>query len=457
MPKIDDRRSVRPYAGLTRYDEPVIPADVFGHGSSMRWWAEERGRKDGDQIEMPETGLQGLIDTLPRAIDVNVGWEHPVIGEIVPTKKHNAIVDPVKAERIGGAIDDVQDCIRRRDAYGEEFDTREAIASLQAKYDDADFIPSAASDLEDLLAQIGDSALYFVPTSEYTVVNPATFLRPLVEVLKDQDLDDAVFGEARLFKGGGKASMDVFFDGIHVEYPGDSDDKPIVLGLQIDWDHQGGTRVQAQGMGMDWNCTNAIRQITDAQVVQHAGDVDARVDWREMWTDLLETLGLKADQLARMIEDAMNENLDITDFPDDFAKDHDSLLVAFYEYAGLPGYLAKHAARNVQAEAADPYNPTWWDLHSGATYAITEYTNADVCAGGAINEQYQIANDMMMNPARTMEDVNFGYREAVEEDSLAEQGGGRAEIATLGEDVMEAKEQFEEREDVIRRLARVDA
>lgn len=441
-----ENQNVRPYAGLTRYDEAILPEDTFGYGSSMRWWAEEHGRDAAEGgIEMPELGLNTLIDTLPRAIDVEVGWTHPVTGRTVPTRKHNAVIDPVKAEEIQAILDFVVQ-------HHQPGEIEWTLDQLRAEFPDATCIPSEADNMDDLLARVGDAALYFIPTSEYEVVNPAAFLRPLGDVIRDEGLDDAVFGEARVFNGGGKVSMDVFFDGMHVEYPGETDDKPIVLGLQIDWDHKGGTRVQAQGMGMDWNCTNAIRAITEPERVQHAGDVDSRVDWREMWSDLLAALGLKADQLARMIQDAMDKNLDVTEFPDDFVQDQGTLLEAFYEYAGLPGYLAKHAARNVQAEAANPYDPTWWDLHSGATYAITHHTRADVHNAGKLSEQNQIANDMLMNPPRTMEDVNHGYRETREDETLAEQGGGHAEIVTLGADVMDAKEQYQEREDVIRRL-----
>lgn len=435
----------RPYAGLTPHDAPTeetLPEDVWGYGDHQRWWAPGR---DEDDPELPSRSFSEQIDRLPKAMEVPVDWRHPLTGERIPTTRFNAVVDPEVAERVrfGNPDDALQ-------AFNDEDGTADLAEFLGV----ADRVDENA-DVDDVLAvagPYGDDALHFIPTSKYKIINPADFLRPLAAAINDQDLADEVFGEFRVFGTGGKVSGDVFFRGMNVEYEGASEGLPIVLGLQIDWDHNGGTSVQAQGMGMDGNCTNYLRGFTDEMLVKHAGDVDARVDWREKWDMMLETLGLKSDQLAMMIREAQARTVDLRELPADFAEDYDSILHAFYAHLGLPKTtIAKHAAQNARAEAEDPFEPDWWTLHSGATYAITNFTQADVAAGSAIDQHNRLANDMLFNPGRAYEEVIDGY-EAVRAEGEAGEVEGVAQVRALGQDLMDAREQFNEREETIMRL-----
>lgn len=460
--KESPNQTVRPFAGLTRYsEEPHLPAEAFGHSSSMRWWAEERGSDDVDGIPIPDTSMNSLIDTLPSATTAEVAWKHPMTGEWIQTEKHNAVVEPSRVDKVSTINDPERGLLTfsttdEAEAYLRE-QPAERLADLAQRFGTDD--DATASTIASAMT-VGDEALFYIPTDSYAIINPADFLRPMAEVLRDADLGDDVFGEARLYRAGGKVSMDVFFDGKHVDWPGQEPDrKPIVLGLQVDWDHFGGTSVHIQGTGMDWECVNSFRAITEKVTVKHSGDPNERVDWHRKFEQVLEEIDLKADQLAQVIQEASELELDLSEFPPDFGAEYERMddvrnatLAALYDYAGLPQYLAKHAANNCVAEAADPYNPTWWEVHRGATYAISHHANSDTHSGSNIEAQNRIANDMMMNPAAVQENVVRRWEEGREDETLEDEGAGRAAILKATGDLADKKAEYEERQEVIARL-----
>lgn len=412
----DENESVLPFAGVTRFDTGGVPPEVMDYGSSMRWWAVEHGADEDKPIgagDLPDNGLHTLIDRLPRATTADVAWRHPVTGDWMETDKHNAVIEPSRAESI---------------AYGEDEAANEA-----------DFP--------------GDNALFYVPTDDYEIINPSQFLRPLAEVLQEEDLGDKCFGEFRLHRDGGRVSADVFFDGKHVEAPNLSDDrKPIVVGMQLDWDFFGDTALRMQGIGLDYDCVNAIRNLTDTEIVKHTGDVENRVDWKQKFRSLLEEIDLKTDQLSQMIHQASQQSLDVSELPDGMIDEYDSILEAVYAYAGLPNYIASVAAQNCRSEAADPFEPTWWELHRGATYAITHDGRGEVGTSGAINQYNRIANDMLANPANVADTVEQRYEREREDEELAEEGGGMADISQAFESVKDRREQYNKRQAEIQEL-----
>jgi hypothetical protein len=372
---------------------------------------------DEPQVEdLPERGLNTLIDQLPRATTVPAGWKHPLTDEWIETGKHNAVVEP---------------------SLVEEVDT------------DAE----TGVDPEEVDGISGDEALFNIPTDDYTIINPSDFLRPLADVIQREGLADSVFGEARVTRGGGRVSMDVYFDGKHVEAPSlDEDRKPIVVGLQLDYDFFGGTALTVRGMGMDWECVNSLRQITEAKTIKHTGDVDERVEWEAIYEELLEELDLKTDQLSQMIHEASQERLDLSEFPPEFSDEYDSVLEALYAYSGLPDYLAEVAADNCRAEAEDPFEPDWWTIHRGATYAISHEARGEIGAGSAIDRYNRIANDMLANPAGMADAVEDAFEESRDDEILAEEGGGTASIEGAFESVKEKRDRYEEREERIYEL-----
>lgn len=494
----NDSDRLLPFAGLTRYSDESVPEDAFGHGSSIKWWAKERGRyndTDGDdpsEIEMPDRSLNTLIDTLPRAATCEAAWVHPTTGETINTTKHNAVVNPETVRRFAqlpetlkaSTADELRDNLSDLDRAElvdcvtvagidlphemEEDEAEQATLADGGATSVADYSDDALVDALAEQTPTGDSCLYQIPTGDYAVLNPTDFLRPLANLLRDEDMGDSVFGEARVFRSGGKVSLDVFFDGKNVDLVGerfDDDRNPIVVGAQVDWDHFGGTSVQIQGMAMDWECTNALRSFTEKMKVKHAGDVDERdfkvgshtvSTWRAAWEKILEILDLKRDQLSQFIEEAEEEVLDLSELPEDFDVDYSTdfgKVGAYFHRAGLPKYLAKRAAQNVRAEAADPFEPTMWDLHRGATYAISHYSNADSHADSAVEDHNRTANDLLFNPVQIQDRVVEQYREdKADDDGLEGEGGGVASIERATGDLAEKREEFNERQEQIASL-----
>lgn len=451
----DTDSDVRPFAGLTRHTdsgEDILP-DVWGHDSSMRWWAAEKRGLSTEEMsrDLPGDGFNTVVQTLPRATTATSGWKNPVTGEWVETSKHNAVVNPEKVEEMHAAwtFGTVEKARTYLDGIGGQ--DRTALAETLGLD-----VPVSDDTLIQALT-VGDDALYYIPTDSYTIINPSTSLRPLAEVLQEEGLDDKVFGEFRLARGGGRVSADILFDGKHVELPdGDEDRAPICVGLEVNYDFFGDTSFRARGLGMDYDCTNALRGITDWELVKHSGDVEERVDWQAFYRGLLEELDLLTDQLSIMIAEASALDFDLSALPEDFVgPDHDNLLHAFFDYAGFPDYMARAAARNVRADADDPFEPTWWELHRGATYAITHEARGEVASGGSVDRYNQVANDMLMQPDQFEAVVVQQYEEAAEEreeDTLAAEGGGQAAIAKAFESTREKKADFEERAEEIQQL-----
>ena len=442
------------FAGLTRFDQGDVPDGAFGHHSSMRWWAAEGRNSDAPKPEdFPDAGLVSRMNELPRASTAEVLVRNPVSGETYATQKHNAVINPETIENVEWGYGNRLEVLK--DKANEDPRTVEAVVEDEGLDDAISALldSETAQDVRDMT--VGDDALYHIPTDDYEIINPSEFLNPLGEVVRDEGLQDDLFGEFRLHRNGGRVSADVFFDGKHVQAPGlDDDRKPIVVGLQLDWDFFGDTAVRIQGVGMDWECVNAIRSITETITVKHSGDVDERVDWASVFEEMMEELDLKVDQLSQVIQEASNEHLDVSDLPDNFGKDHDSVLEAIYDYAGLPNYLAEHAARNLRAQAADPFDPSWWEIHRGATFAVTHHGRGDVGSGGAIQQYNRLANDMLVNPAGVGErmEENFAAEREEEADTLEGEAGGRAEVAQAFESVREKKEKYEEREEQIQEM-----
>lgn len=467
----DTETDVRPFCGLTRYsnDEMTVAdlPDVGDHGSSAKWWTYDYlGEHDSAvaaDVSLPGEAFSKVVNTLPRATPATAGWKHPLTGEWVETSKHNALIDPAAAEAM-------------ELAYGTQAEIDTKVESLDmprvAELADALGIETDGPPSRDALKQAltpGDDALYHIPTDSYAIINPAQSLRPLAEVLREEDFGETVFGEFRVSRGGGRVSGDIYIDGMHVETPAtataddvatDGGGKPVVVGLEVGYDFFGDTAFRVRGTALRTSCMNAMRAVTEWRVVKHTGDPEERVDWHDLYTDVLEELDLKRDQLSQIIAEASGTGFDLATLPDDFAVGHESLLDAFYDYAGLPGYLAEAAAETARAEAADPFNPTWWDLYNGATAAVTHEARGEVTSEGSIDSYHRIADDMLMNPAAFEERVNEAYatdRAGDESETLADEGGGTAEIAAAFESVRDKKETYERRSEEMQSLAQSDA
>jgi len=300
-------------------------------------------------------------------------------------------------------------------------------------------------------------ALWHVPTRDYSITNPVPFYEPLGEEVRDQDLGDHMFGEIRTTKSGGEVHMDILFDAFEVQVEEDSDDfsGPIVLGIRTGYDFFGGTALYAEGFAQDTGCSNSIRSVTEEKSRRHVGEID---DTNEWWADTLEQMDLMTDRLAEAIEAAQQIDVDYMEMNFSEAFEHDDDLRGFYELAGFPSYLADSAASHARSRAENQFLPDMWELHSGATYALThDYRGGENT--GTMNEYVQAANDMLMNPSQSIGTVERTYsqRLARQADDNVEQGAldghkASAVVAEFRETVEEKRDQFETRQEELEQM-----
>jgi hypothetical protein len=354
------------------------------------WYAERVA--DSEEV----VSFSSAIRDLPRATATEVAYRNPVTDEWVQTERFNAVVEPSRLQQ----------------QVGEE------------ENENVD-------------------PLFHVPSDSYTILNPVEVYAPLEAVLREQTLDgrplaDVAFGEIRQYRGGGEVHMDVLFDGLEVTLPDRRE--PITMGLTSGYDFFGGHAVYVEGFAQDTHCSNSMRSLTDKEVIRHVGDVEAFDAW---WEDILGHLDLVADDLTEFIDDARDVTLDFTELPFDVA--------GFYDLLGFPDYLAEQAASDAQANAANPFEIDMWTLHSGATYALTHHFRGK--EGASLDQYQRVANDILFNPQATIDRAQQAFEQETP-DSGEQEGlsgeGGQARIERVSDDLRDAVEQFESREEALR-------
>lgn len=440
------------------------------------WWKARNGDEE------PSHSLREVARMLPRSATTEVAWKNPETGEWHKTEKHNGLYNPhVAAKATFGTYEEARDHFT---ALAKEFEERDGMTlsefservEASVRGTDVDEVVGAFYDSANseefgrraaAKVKVGDDALWNIPTDSYSVINPATFLDPLCDVLEDSDndLDGHVFGEFELSRGGGRVQGDIFFDARSIDFTTDEfenfSNTPVMLGVEVGWDFFGGMSAYAQGMGMDTGCTNSMRALTDKVTVRHTGNVGERLDF---WEDMLKTIDLLTSEMAGVIVTASETEVDFNDLP--FG------LEEFYEHLGLPFYLAEHAASDVRANAIDPHVPTMWDLYSGGTYAVTHFADGGF---GSIEDHHRVVKDLLFNPAQSAESVSDSYEaeqerlrmseqqrisgpdvEGLGPDADAEEGsftsGGIAQVAAFRDSLRDREEEFANDEERIRNL-----
>jgi len=314
-------------------------------------------------------------------------------------------------------------------------------------------------------------ALWHNPTSDYAVVSPLDFYEPLEEAIRDEDLGDHVFGTLKKYKGGGEVHIEMLFDKFRIDNPGEQDDEqvaadggssnPILLGVRTGYDYFGGTALYAEGFGQDTWCSNSIRNITDQKTRRHVGDPS---ETREWWDDILCEMDLMTDQLAELIEAAGEIEVDYLDFNFSEVLDHADDLQAYFEMVGFPTYLAREAASHVRSRAENQFLPTCWEVHSGATYAITHHYRGGENTS-RLNELVQTANDFVMNPTQALETIDANAQQRAERQRRAATGedgeGGEGELDEFSfeakvekakRDLSDQRDEFESRRDELQTM-----
>ncbi|MFC5971396.1 hypothetical protein ACFPYI_08655 [Halomarina salina] len=376
------------FAGIDSRTDTALPA----------WYADRVD--DTDEVMT----FSEAIRDLPRATTTEVAYRNPVSDEWVETERFNAVAEPsrLRQQATGGGGKNVAD--------------------------------GSGSESVD--------PLFHVPSDSYTILNPVEVYAPLERVLREQTVDgrrlaEVAFGEIRQYRGGGEVHMDVLFDGLEVTLSDRRD--PITMGVTSGYDFFGGHAVYVEGFARDTACANSIRSLTNKEVVRHVGGVEAFDDW---WEEILGQLDLVADDLAGFIDAAQGVTLEFTDLPFD--------VVGFYDLLDFPQYLAEQAASDVRANAVNPFEIDMWTLHSGATYALTHHFRGK--EGTSLDGYQRVANDVLFNPEATIDRVQQAYEqqtEEVEQEGLTS-GRGQARIEQVGDDLRDAVEQFESREEALR-------
>ena len=374
---------------MNNTEQTTVFAGLDGRtgGRLPEWY---RGQTDAED---PVPFAQA-VRQLPRATRTRVAYQNPYSNEWVETDRFNAIIEPSRA------MDQVRD---------------ESVDSL-----------------------------FHVPTDSYSIINPTDVYAPLETVLRDTELDgrtlgEVMFGEIRQYRGGGEVHMDIMFDGLEVQLPGERE--PITMGLTSGYDFFGGHAVYVEGFARDNACANSIRALTDRQIVKHVGDIG---DFGEWWEGILEALALVSNDLYAFIEDAQEIDIDFAETPFGVAE--------FYELIGFPEYLAERAADDALA-ASDGFVVDLWMLHSGATHALTHFFRGR--EGGSLDRYVRAANDLLFNPERTLSVVERTYREQAEAETVGGQTGIESQVALaqlerVEADLREKAEQFEAREAMLR-------
>lgn len=461
-----------PFAGLTRYDDGesamLLPEEVADDTSSMECWAANKVsgtapgdsgfERDIDSEMLPDRGLLTMLPELPTANHAEAAWIHPRTGEVITTGKHNAVVERERVEEVNEGFGTHAEALAHISGRDEE----EVAADLE-QMGREEYVAEKLTEPQQTVyenTRVGDDALFQIAGEGHSIINPQQPLEELAHELQDRGFEDDVFGEVTIDRDGGRASLDIYIDGQHVESPVFGDDRnPVVVGLQVQWSFFSDWAFRACGQAIDWACVNNIHRMTNRQVVKYAGDVNERVQWREWFGDILDELDEKRDQLSRVIRAASEETLDFADLPADidagFEDEPASPWTALYSYLGLPKYLAREAGKRLRSQADDAYEPNWWEIHSGATWAVSHHDRGDRTAGGSYEDHARTANEMLYNPARMENRVVENYEAARRDDeqtTLADEGGGTAEIHSAFESTREKKERFQQWEQELKEM-----
>ena len=267
--------------------------------------------------------------------------------------------------------------------------------------------PDSARDKRDGRADAdSDADLWSVFTDNYRAMPPVDVFRPLAKEIDSRDVpNDSVFGEFRTRRAGGEVFGELLFDTMEVRH---SSDDPVKLGVEFGWNYYGDRAFFCRGFAQQTRCKNSIRSLTDRHTVMHHNQ---NPDWREMWSDVIDALGVVGETLAQAIMDAR-------DLVYDFGDGGDSLPMGpegFLELAGLPEGAAEVAAEKAQdwareAGGEDPEHISAWHLHAGVTYWLSWHWSGSEDSQ-AFRGHRRTANDLLFNPRPVQARVEEEYRE----------------------------------------------
>lgn len=278
--------------------------------------------------------------------------------------------------------------------------------------------------------------IWHVPTDKYTIVPPIEAYSPLIQTLKEHDLDDEVFGEVLLRDYGGEVFIRMVFESKQINgLPGD-EEAPVYLGLETGYDFKGGRAVYSNMIGFDSYSAGIMRNITNKKSRRHVGNAtdqshersNNRVPIQEWWEESLKRIEAMTDDLTDAIRDASQTSLGFTQGGNlakiptahigsfNHVKPYDA--ASFFQLHDMPKYLAELAAAKAATHAGGLDELTLWELFRGLTDALETQTRCD--EGSTLNAYADVAMDLLWDPTTTVELADDQWNFELEDEGLAD-------------------------------------
>lgn len=260
-----------------------------------------------------------------------------------------------------------------------------------------------------------EDAVWNIPSADYATVAHHEPLSLLREAVSERYDNDDVFGVTRLRREGAEMNTDVFIRQTEMDGIEGGDD--LYLGISTGHDYTSTTKLYVDVIGLlvpESGSARVLRYLVDPRKRKHTGDAeDDVVEW---YGDALERLDEVADRLYRVIGDAMNYHLDLSEYPRTMSQ--------FYGHLGLPDTrhdLATPAAENARTLSLGT-ELTAWHAYKGGMKAIEDkYESRDTVA---YKSHVTTVNTLLFNPSlaekRVLSSVEKSLVEARETDEDTE-------------------------------------
>ena len=252
-------------------------------------------------------------------------------------------------------------------------------------------------------------AVWYIPTTKYTLVEHHDALEPLKEAIGRVG-GNTVFGTLRTRRHGGEVHMDVFFEGTDVGGTGDDE---ITLGISTGNDYMQNVSMYVDIVaflspsGTDGG--RVMRYLVDRESRKHTGT--AREDVVTFYENGVRRLDEATGKIREVVSRAMHHEVPVSEMP--------VSMPSFYQHLGLPdrapSEVATPAGNRARAITPTEMEPTAWHLYKSAMWAMER--NYEARDTTAFKRHMNTVNTLLFNP------------------SLAE----KRVLASVEEDLVEAK------------------
>lgn len=261
-------------------------------------------------------------------------------------------------------------------------------------------------------------ALWNLFTDSYEPAGPRELYGPLSNAVSRLDAAEDSFGQVRLYRDGGALHMDLFFTDKTVEIDGEE----ITLGISTGHDYFGSRTLYAEAIGLHEreNGTALVyRKLSDRFKRKHTGS--ARDDVIKTWGGLLSRLDEITDDIYSVMADAMNYEVDLSEYPIETPAD-------FFDNLGLPRYIAEHAAKRVRLDQPE----TAFRLYRIGTWAVSKHmaqTNTS-----AFRSHIAAVNKLLFSPPSAEKQVLVELRKSLIETAKRRKMTGQQTVADADPD-----------------------